>query len=579
MIKAKGVSTPVDPTDVDRWLWVTGNDAIQACTPELLEAVSAPEPEAASVPPQLATAAPPAAVPERAETALPTNEAAPKAESTNDAQEELAASHWARGRQHYESALYAEALDSFTNLLAIRPAHRAASFNVAVCLERLGRYAEAEPAYRHALDLDPTQPDLNRFLGWCLIRLDKDKEAGEAFDKCLSNQSSSREARFGKAVVCQRLGRFDDAFTLYSSIPADDVCHVETLSNMLAIAAARKDYSKQRELGEELLKLRRQSRPALEALMQAEMAAGDYKAAAQRGIRLVKRAVDSYEAWFNLGLCYQNTNRAEQAAQAYTEAIKIRPDGTQALCNLGVLLRAHGDQSGARREFEKVLELDPGDVCALWNLAIVYEKENQAAKAEKIYLGLLREHYQVYAVAFRLGRLRMQRKNYIGAADAFERCLLEKNGDPAAEINLALAQSRAYDPASASPPPSALLSKHADSQEALGLRAQISIDENDWRTASEVELRLRQLGENTAVLAYNIGVLQQRENLMPEAILSYQQASEQRPGFAEALVNCGNASLQAGQTSQARAAWQAALVANPDLAGYYFKGATAATLG
>ena len=172
---------------------------------------------------------------------------------------------------------------------------------------------------------------------------------------------------FDEAAALHKIGRWEEALALYTRIPESDERYADALVNMIAISAARSDSSILREYGERLLRLRRQSRPALEALMQSAMATGDYKAAAQHGTRLVKHAADSHQAWFNLGLCYHKTSHYEQAAQAYTEAINLCPDGIRARANLGVLLQAHGDISGARREFEQVLEIEPDDLPTLWN--------------------------------------------------------------------------------------------------------------------------------------------------------------------------------------------------------------------
>ena len=383
-------------------------------------------------------------------------------------------------------------------------------------------------------------------------------------------------SKFAEAVNLHRLGRREEALALYAVIPESDPSYPDALVNRIALTAGN-DASKLREYGEQLFKLRRTSRPALEALMQSAMATADYKAAAQHGIRLVKQAAESYEAWFNLGLCYHQTSHFEEAAQAYSEAIKLRPDGMQARANLGVLLQAHGDIPGARREFERVLQLAPADSRTKWNLALIHEKEGQIVQAEKIYLRLIREEFQVYTVAFRLGRLRLKRKNYLGAVEAFERCLLERPDDAAAEMNLILALRVSGDPGDRDNPPgetrlSELLHKHADTLEGLGLQASWAVEGNDWKRASEMEAKLSGMGENTAILSYNIGVLQQRDNLLTEAIQSYERAVAQEPGFAEAHLNRGHALMRAGQTDEARAAWKDALEGKPAIAASYFKG-------
>lgn len=391
---------------------------------------------------------------------------------------------------------------------------------------------------------------------------------------------SARESVAGslsQAVALHRLGQLDEAMALYEALPSEDDGRADALPNMIAIAAARNDTVKLREYAHALLNLRRQSPSALAALMQAEMTAGDYKAAIQHGLRLVKHIPGSYAGWFNLGLCYQKTNHLEQAAQAYTEAIKIQPDSAPAHANMGAILHEHGDLSGARREYERALEIQPDNVGARWKRAIIQEKDGQLDQAEKVYSRLIRERSNVFGAAFRQGLIRLERKDYIAAAEAFELCLRERSDDPAAQINLSLAHWQYGDRKSAQTTLRQTLAKNPDSLPALGLCATLSIEGDDWEKASEIEIKLLELGEDTSSLAYNIGVLQQRQGLHPQAAGAFKRASDQRPGFVEALVNAGHSLKASGQADEAVAAWKAALEARPELADSYFKQRTAST--
>jgi tetratricopeptide (TPR) repeat protein len=88
--------------------------------------------------------------------------------------------------------------------------------------------------------------------------------------------------------------------------------------------------------------------------------------------------------------------------------------------------------------------------------------------------------------------------------------------------------------------------------------------------ALDAEARLDQLGERIPELNYNIGVLLQQSNLQEEAARSYRRATDEKPEFAEALLNLGHALEALGQEEEARAYWQQAVHAKPELAGKYF---------
>jgi protein O-GlcNAc transferase len=298
----------------------------------------------------------------------------------------------------------------------------------------------------------------------------------------------------------------------------------------------------------------------------AELA--DYEAATQHGDELVKSVPDSHDAWFNLGFSFHKLNQMEEAAQAYAEAIKLQPDGTRARVNLAVILQQRGDRSGARQELERVLEREPGNASALWNLAILHEEDGHPEKAEAVYLRLIAIKHRSEEAAFKLGYLRFQRGNFVGAVEAFETCLIEQPNWRAAVLNLSLAQWRCGDRTLATATLEGALAQNPDT---LRLRANLAIDGGEWKTTQDVEAQLSAAGENTSEIAYNIGVLQQRAGLHQQAVPTYKHALEQNPNFAEAWLNLGHAFKTLGQDGDAQSAWLAALAAKPELAAGYFK--------
>ena len=58
---------------------------------------------------------------------------------------------------------------------------------------------------------------------------------------------------------------------------------------------------------------------------------------------------------------------------------------------------------------------------------------------------------------------------------------------------------------------------------------------------------------------------------MESAIQHYREALNERPNFAEALLNLGHALKQQGQQDEARQCWKQALEARPELAQGYFE--------
>ena len=60
---------------------------------------------------------------------------------------------------------------------------------------------------------------------------------------------------------------------------------------------------------------------------------------------------------------------------------------------------------------------------ALWNLALILEQLGERNEAEKLYAKLPEKNPEWEDASFRLGFLRLQRGDFRGSAEAFERCL------------------------------------------------------------------------------------------------------------------------------------------------------------
>ena len=87
---------------------------------------------------------------------------------------------------------------------------------------------------------------------------------------------------------------------------------------------------------------------ALHALGRRAEAATAY----QTALKLDPR---SAEAWFKLGLAYQDSRRPDRAEEAYRRALEIRPGLAEAEANLGVVLQAQGDLEGAKRAYGRAI--------------------------------------------------------------------------------------------------------------------------------------------------------------------------------------------------------------------------------
>ena len=141
----------------------------------------------------------------------------------------------ARGHILFELERYDEAAASYRKLLELKPSHPSGSFNLAVCLEKLGRWPEAAENFELAVQQDPDRTSALTGLGICLLHMEKPADALAAFDRCLSRTPDDSITLFGKAVALQLLDRDDDAIEIYEAILEKEPNSEESLVNLISI--------------------------------------------------------------------------------------------------------------------------------------------------------------------------------------------------------------------------------------------------------------------------------------------------------------------------------------------------------
>jgi tetratricopeptide (TPR) repeat protein len=203
--------------------------------------------------------------------------------------------------------------------------------------EQLGRYAEAEDAYHHAINLDPNDANSWNNLGRLLEdKLCRYEEAETAYHRAIEIDPKDNYSWITLGdLLADRLGRYEEAETA--------VRH--------AIEIESKDTLAWNDLGRLLA-------DRLDRYEEAETAFR----------RVLEVDPKDTFAWNNLGILLANRlDRYEEAEAAYRRAIEIDPKYFYAWNNLGNLLANRLDRyEEAEAAFRRVLEVDPKDTLA-WN--------------------------------------------------------------------------------------------------------------------------------------------------------------------------------------------------------------------
>jgi len=111
-----------------------------------------------------------------------------------------------------------------------------------------------------------------------------------------------------------------------------------------------------------------------------------------------------------------------------------------------------------------------------------------------------------------------------------------------------------------------LLDAEPKSTDALRGLASLAIQSSDFDAALEYHVRLIDLGERSAELLYNTGLMYEKADQSEKAAHLYREALALQPGMPEALLNLGRILESGGNSDEARLCWTKALEAEPALA-------------
>ncbi len=92
----------------------------------------------------------------------------------------------AKAQIQFELEMFEEAAQSYAKLLSMHPKHATANLNLAICMERLGRWQEAADFFEKAATADPSRTEPRLGLAIAQLHLDKPEAAATNFDQILS---------------------------------------------------------------------------------------------------------------------------------------------------------------------------------------------------------------------------------------------------------------------------------------------------------------------------------------------------------------------------------------------------------
>jgi len=129
--------------------------------------------------------------------------------------------------------------------------------------------------------------------------------------------------------------------------------------------------------------------PAVEQLVDLDLAQGQYTAALEQVQQLIVRNPNESVLQLLLGTTFSARGETNQAEMALSKAIKLQPDSQAAYLLLAQLYTQTGQTRKALDNLQFALDKDPNNIAALMIMGIIYNSENDYENARDAYERLL----------------------------------------------------------------------------------------------------------------------------------------------------------------------------------------------
>lgn len=451
---------------------------------------------------------------------------------------------------------HAEAAENFRAVVAKNAAHPGAHFRLAVCLLQLGQLDDAAAAFRQAVALSESDWEARLGAGLCDLRRGRGTDALLWFQQCNAAKPNDPAGMFGRAAALEMAGRLDEAIPAYMGLIERAPESIEARDRLMTIHLGRGEWPQAAVQAQAIVEKDAANLRGLTALAACEIRQGRIEVAAGYAARLTKAAPASFEAWVTLARCHQAAGRAAEAAAALKEAARVQPDSADVQVSLAVIRRNQGDLPGARRALEAALKIDPVHMTAIERLAELTEKSGDLAEAEKLWTRLAGAGGpQASGATLHCGVVRLQMGDAPGAASAFSTFLEHEPDSIETRVNLGIAQWRAGQAGDALKTLEDVIGSHPGLADAWYAYAYAAIDLEDYAAARRGFEALSGLGDRSAEVSYNLGLILQQAGEMDAARGHYLRALEERATLREAMERLGQVEQSLGNTDEAKAWW------------------------
>jgi tetratricopeptide (TPR) repeat protein len=227
------------------------------------------------------------------------------------------------------------------------------------------KYEEAIAAFKHVNEFFSRADWAGYNLAFCLEKLGRRDEAIVEFKRILARKPDFGKGWLGLGQLYEEMGRTNDAEQCYHTALTHHLNQADDLATLARFCASRRwfgaaatNFADAIQLSPSDPGLRLEAGRVLAALDRHEEAARQYQSA-------VERAPDQVQPHLQLGVELGRLGKPVLAEREFRQVLRLNPDLLAARANLGVALYEQNRLEEARQEFEVVLQRNPENETAL----------------------------------------------------------------------------------------------------------------------------------------------------------------------------------------------------------------------
>ena len=234
-----------------------------------------------------------------------------------------------------------------------------------------GKYDSALPYFIETIMKNPKHAQAFFQIGYCLTRLEKNKEAIEPYEKALQLKPQDSTILNNLCGAYGNSGRYGEAVKSCQEAIRLKPDLAEAYNNLGWSYRQMGRYQEAIQASKQAIRLQPDMATAHYNLGNAYAAMKQYPEAADSYKQAIRIEFDYAEAHLNLGAAYNQMGRYEEAIDSYKRALQLKPLLPEGHLNLGMTYLKMGNRGAAIEEYKVLKDLTPDMANQLFNL--IYE--------------------------------------------------------------------------------------------------------------------------------------------------------------------------------------------------------------